>query len=86
MHNNAPVHRVIQTRNVLANVNVNVNVMTPWPAFSTDLNPIEYLSDIIDQHVHTFSKLPQTLYDLKQELIRAWNAISDLSAHKLRSK
>ena len=38
---NAPAHRALATRNFFAANNV--RVMTPWPALSPDLNPIEYV-------------------------------------------
>ena len=68
-------HRAIQTKNIL--VYVNINVMTPWPVISPDLNPMERLWDVIDHHDRILRRQPKTLSDLEQELILAWNAIPE---------
>ena len=54
-----------------------VNVMTSGPSISPDLYPSEHLWDIIDHHVQTLPRQPQTLIELEQEPIQACNAIPE---------
>ena len=69
VHDNAPSHRAIWSRNTL--VNADVNVMTPLTAISSDLNLIEHLWYIIDCCILTLPRQPQT----PDELILVWVTI-----------
>ena len=78
-HDNAPAHRAHATRDFL--LRNNVNVLTPWPAVSPDLNQIEHLWDRIDKVVR--EDPPATIQELTQSLIDAWNAVNQIDVRRL---
>jgi transposase len=59
----------------------NCDVICDWPANSPDLNPIELLWAILK---HAVAKLaPQTVDELQQVLLRAWNSIPQTTVDAL---
>ncbi|GFO45131.1 transposase [Plakobranchus ocellatus] len=49
--------------------------MSPWPANSPDLNPIEHLLDVMGRALRHQERQPINLQELAMELIRIWGEI-----------
>ena len=78
---NAPPHRAQATiAHLQAN---NIRVMTPWPANSPDLNPLENLWDHLDRVVRNRPDPPRTPAAMLQALTAAWNAIDQATIQRL---
>ena len=78
---NAPPHRA---RATIAHLQANnIRVMTPWPANSPDLNPLENLWDHLDRVVRNRPDPPRTPAAMLQALTAAWNAIDQATIQRL---
>ena len=60
----------------------NIDVL-PWPAFSIDLNPIEYLWDELDRRMRWRDKPPSSVPELEQALLQEWNNIPQMTVNNL---
>lgn len=81
MQDNAPAHRASSTQSFLNNAGI--NQLSPWPAHSPDMNPIEHAWDYLDRHVRALQHPPTTLNQLATCLIEAWNNIPQAFMRKL---
>lgn len=73
MQDNAPAHRAIVTRNFFDENGV--RLLSPWPAISPDLNPIEHLWDAMDRTLRNQERQPRNPQELAADLIRIWHDI-----------
>ena len=46
-----------------------------WPARSPDMNPIEYLWDLLDRRIRGLPQIKQTVAELCQALVDEWRNI-----------
>ncbi|GFY32247.1 transposable element Tcb2 transposase [Trichonephila clavipes] len=69
MQDNAPPHTAHISQHDLRGVQ-----MLPWPAYSPDLSPIEYVWDVIGRRLQTLP-LPRTNDQLWEMLEREWRTI-----------
>ncbi|GBC07625.1 hypothetical protein RclHR1_07590006 [Rhizophagus clarus] len=69
---NAPVHRA---RTVKQWKEDNSIIDFPWPAQSPDLNPIEYLWDVLERRVREYKPHPKNIEELMVILEEEWNKI-----------
>ena len=60
----------------------NIDVL-PWPAFSTDPNPIEHLWDELDRRVRRRDNPPSSVPKLEQTLLQEWNNIHQMTVNNL---
>ncbi|EEZ98274.1 Transposable element Tc3 transposase-like Protein [Tribolium castaneum] len=80
---NATPHSARFTLRYLEEVQVQV---LPWPPRSPDLSPIEHIWDSIGRRVTNLPQPPQTLADLRREILTAWEALpQDEINHLIRS-
>uniref|UniRef100_A0AAZ3REL8 Tc1-like transposase DDE domain-containing protein n=1 Tax=Oncorhynchus tshawytscha TaxID=74940 RepID=A0AAZ3REL8_ONCTS len=57
-----------------------------WPARSPDLNPIEYIWDIMSRSIHQRHDAPQTVQELADALVQVWEEIpQETIRHLIRS-
>ena len=61
----------------------NIRVMTPWPANSPDLNPLENLWDHLDRVVRNRPDPPRDPAAMLQALTAAWTAIDQATIQRL---
>ena len=73
MKDNATSHSARATRQYLATNNVQV---MDWPSSSPDLNPIEHIWDLLDQRLRNVQNPPQTVAEIRQEVVREWNMLA----------
>ena len=73
MQDNATSHSARATRQYLATNNVHV---IDWPARSPDLNPTEHIWDLLDKRLRNVQNHPQTVAELRQEVVRQWNLLA----------
>ena len=73
MHDNARPHTARSTVRVLVQGPVRV---IGWPAWSPDMNPIEHMWDVLERRIRAHQPRPHNLLELRQALLREWNAIS----------
>ena len=71
MHDNARPHTTRLTQAFLARHDVN---FLPWPACSTDMNPIEHLWDLLGRKART-NHATNNINDLTAAPAHEWNAI-----------
>ncbi|GBM93809.1 hypothetical protein AVEN_234918-1 [Araneus ventricosus] len=69
MDDNALPHRARLVRNYLESETI---PQISWPARSPDLNPIEYVWDILGRWIAGRSVPPGTLHELQQALLHEW--------------
>ena len=74
MHDNARPHVARICRQFLNRSNVN---LLPWPAMSTDMNPIEHIWDYLGRKVLATGN-KHNLRDLENALIQEWNNILNI--------
>ena len=80
-HDGCTVHTARTTQAFLqAN---NINVMTPWPPKSPDLNPIENIWSIIGTAVRNGPNPPRNPAEMADALRREWDAIDDWTIRRL---
>ena len=74
MHDYARPHVARICRQFLNRNNVNV---LPWPAVSSDMNPIEHIWDYLGRKVRARGNV-RNLRDLENALIQEWNNIPNV--------
>ena len=74
MHDNARPHVARICRQFLNKNNVNV---LPWPAVSSDMNPIEHIWDYLGRKVRARGNV-HNLMDLENAIIQEWNNIPNV--------
>ena len=72
MHDNAKPHTARHTVDALRQNNINV---TPHPAKSPDLNPIEHFWDFLKRDMRAANVRPQNVGELRQTITQAWGRI-----------
>ena len=72
MRDNATPHTARVVTAQLANLDIQV---LPWPAKTTDLNPIEHQWDEIERRLRVRPVPTGNLNELKNALTQEWNAI-----------
>ena len=55
----------------------------PWPAISPDLNPIEYIWDMIGRRMHAREPPVQNIRQLEAALHREWQQLSQQDIRRL---
>ncbi|KAK3525325.1 hypothetical protein QTP86_029840, partial [Hemibagrus guttatus] len=68
---NAPCHKEKMVQEWFDEHNNQFEVLTP-PPNSPDLNPIQYLWDVLDKQVQSMEAPPHNLQDLKDLLLTSW--------------
>jgi hypothetical protein len=71
---NASIHSSYATKVVFIDLGI---PLLPWPALSPDLNPIENLWGDMARAVYSGGKQYSSIEELKEAIMRAWNAISE---------
>ena len=66
-HTACSVHDFMQDRNVS---------VLPWPAKSSDLNPIEHVWDLLDRRAWAWAIPPRNVQELTGALVEEWGNIS----------
>uniref|UniRef100_A0AAZ3PDI9 Tc1-like transposase DDE domain-containing protein n=1 Tax=Oncorhynchus tshawytscha TaxID=74940 RepID=A0AAZ3PDI9_ONCTS len=79
-HDNATNHIACAVCDFLQDRNVSV---LPWPAKSSDLNPIEHVWDLLDQRVKARVIPPRNVWELAGALVEEWGNISQQALAKL---
>ena len=79
MHDNAPAHRATSVQNWLQHNDY--SSVSPWPAQSPDLNPVEHMCDYLTRVVQ--QQLPRTTSELWQCLQTTWNNVPQERAQTL---
>ncbi|KAK7089854.1 hypothetical protein V1264_024905 [Littorina saxatilis] len=69
MDDNARPHR---SRAVVDYLQNNAVTTLPWPAMSSDLNPLEHVWDILGRRIQALQPPVQTLRELEAALHREW--------------
>ena len=72
MHDNAPIHRSISTKNWLEDNEVNT---LKWPALSPDLNPIENLWGWLTRRVYSQGRQFSSQTELKSAILQCWSEV-----------
>ena len=81
MHDNAPAHRAIATRNWLHNNNI--QVFGPWPSKSPDMNPIENLWAQMETAIQGRANRPRNRNELWQAVRQEWANINMFDIRRL---
>ncbi|GFU78065.1 transposable element Tcb2 transposase [Trichonephila clavipes] len=69
---NARPHRARLVENMLEAERIQ---LMEWPACSPDLNPIEYVWDMLGRRIAARPRPPATVQDLENPLFEEWNSI-----------
>ena len=80
MDNNARPHR---SRAVTAYLQSKAVTSVPWPAMSTDLNPIEHIWDMICRRIQAREPPVQNIRQLKAALHREWQQLSQQDIRRI---
>ena len=80
MDDNARPHR---SRAVTAYLQSEAVTSVPWPAMSPDLNPIEYIWDMIGRCMHAREPPVQNIRQLEAALHREWQQLSQQDIRRL---
>ena len=72
-HNNAPIHSAKNTLEWLKTNNISTIDCDPR---SPDMNPVENVWSLLVNEVYAGGKQYETVKDLKNSLLKAWNRIS----------
>jgi transposase len=55
----------------------------PWPAMSSDLNPIEHIWDMLGRRIHALKPPVQNIHQLEAALHREWQQLSQQDIRRL---
>ncbi|GFW05725.1 transposable element Tc3 transposase [Trichonephila clavipes] len=80
LDDNAPCHRAVLIDGFLETENIQ---RMSWPENSPDLNPIEYVWDMLARQIAALSYPPSSVTELKRALQEAWNRFSQQFIHHL---
>ncbi|KFM62686.1 Transposable element Tc3 transposase, partial [Stegodyphus mimosarum] len=80
MDDNASCHRAVLVDDFLETENFQ---RLSWPANSLDLNPFEYVWDMLGRQIAALSYPPSSVTELKRTLQEAWNRLSPQLIHHL---
>ncbi|GFU29505.1 transposable element Tcb2 transposase [Trichonephila clavipes] len=80
MDDNSKLHRAILVEDSLFEEGI---VRMEWPAWSTDMNPIEHIWDALGRRVAGRQPPPQTLQELERALLEEWDKIPQLVINSL---
>jgi transposase len=80
MNDNARPHR---SRAVTAYLQREVVTSVPWPAMSTDFNPIEHIWDMLGRSMQTREPPVQNIRQLEAALHRKWQQLSQQDIRRL---
>ncbi|GBN08962.1 hypothetical protein AVEN_220705-1 [Araneus ventricosus] len=72
MDDNARPHCARLVDNFLFNEGI---LRMDWPAYSSDINPIEHVWDILGRRIADRSSLPETIQQLESSLLQEWERI-----------
>ena len=81
MHDNDGIHTAKAVQNRLQKLGV--ELLSPWPAHSPDLNPIENAWSMVEQHLEKVNSC--TTQGLWQAMQDAWNKIDEGILDRLTS-
>ena len=81
MQDNAPAHRARLAQGCLNDAGI--NQLSPWPAHSPDMNPIQHVWDHLDRQVRSLPHQPTTLNQLASCLSEAWDNIPQAFLRRL---
>ena len=70
---NAPAHSAHLTRNFFQQNQI--DVMTPWPSRSPDLNVIEHVWDKMKRDIRSQNPPPRTIQQLQRAVVNSWQNI-----------
>ena len=83
MDDNARPHR---SRAVTAYLQSEVVTSVPWPAMSSDLNPIEHMWDMLGRRIHAREPPVQNIRQLEAALHREWQQLSQQDIRRLTGR
>ncbi|GFU51861.1 transposable element Tcb2 transposase [Trichonephila clavipes] len=80
MDDNARPHRTLAVEELLESEDI---TRMDWPAYSPDLNPIEYVWDALRRRIASRLHHPENTQQLKQRLIKEWALLPQEMLHQL---
>ncbi|GFY28693.1 transposable element Tcb2 transposase [Trichonephila clavipes] len=80
MDDNARPHRTLAVEELLESEDI---TRVDWPAYSSDLNPIEHVWDALGRHIAARLHHPENTQQLKQMLIEEWALLPQEMLHQL---
>ncbi|GFW35351.1 transposable element Tcb2 transposase [Trichonephila clavipes] len=79
MDDNARPHRILAVEELLESEDI---TRMDWPAYSSDLNPIEHVWDAFGRHIAARLHHPENTQQLKQMLIEEWVLLPQEMLHQ----
>ncbi|GFV75765.1 transposable element Tcb2 transposase [Trichonephila clavipes] len=80
MDDNARPHRTLAVEELLESEDI---TQMEWPAYSSDLNPIEHVWDVFGRRIAAPLHHPENTQQLKQNLIEEWTLLPQEMLHQL---
>ncbi|GFU34860.1 transposable element Tcb2 transposase [Trichonephila clavipes] len=80
MDDNARPHRTLAVEELLESENI---TRMAWPAYSSDLNNIEHVWDVLKKRIEERLHHPENTQQLKQMLIEEWALLPQEMLHQL---